>query len=198
MIVRPYEPLDLEAVYEICLKTGDRGEDATHLYDDPKLLGHLYVGPYVVLEPESAWVLADEAGVCGYIVGALDSRTFYETYRQEWLPPLRAHYPEPQGRPEEWTRDEALRYRLHHPRDEPPQALAAYPSHLHIDLLPHAQGQGWGRKLMQTFLGSLETRGSRGVHLSVGRQNTRAIAFYRRLGFKALELESELYFTMDF
>ena len=65
--IRPYHPEDLDALYDICLKTGDTGEDATHLYDDPKLLGHLYAAPYAVLEPDLTFVLEDGAGVCGYI-----------------------------------------------------------------------------------------------------------------------------------
>src|SRR5665213_4601378 len=40
--IRPYRADDLAALYEICLKTGDSGKDATALYDDPKLIGHVY------------------------------------------------------------------------------------------------------------------------------------------------------------
>ena len=28
-----------------------------------------------------------------------------------------------------------------------------YPAHLHIDLLPELQGQGWGRRLIDTLVG---------------------------------------------
>ena len=55
--IRPYHPEDLDGLYDICLKTGDTGEDATGLYDDPKLLGHLYAAPYAVLEPDLTFVL---------------------------------------------------------------------------------------------------------------------------------------------
>jgi hypothetical protein len=78
--LRPYAPKDFDAVYKVCLKTGDAGRDATHLYKDPKALGHLYVGPYVTLKPSLAFVLEDELGVCGYVLGALDTKIFRERF----------------------------------------------------------------------------------------------------------------------
>ena len=48
------------------------------------LLSRRYVGPYIHLCPDFAFVVEDEEGVCGYILGALDSRLFYEQYT-EWL-----------------------------------------------------------------------------------------------------------------
>ena len=77
---------------------------------------------------------------------------------------------------------EAIRGIHHGYRPEP--ALQDYPAHLHIDLLPHAQGQGWGRRMIETFLERLRTLGVPAVHLGVGRRNTRAIHFYERVGFQ--------------
>ena len=39
---------------------------------------------------------------------------------------------------------------------------AEYPAHLHIDLLPELQGQGWGRRLIDTLVAALRERGVRG------------------------------------
>ncbi|XP_062506098.1 protein O-GlcNAcase-like [Corticium candelabrum] len=73
------------STYKVCLLTGDAGTDGTHLYPRyPDLLGKRYVGPYIHLCPDFAFVVEDEEGVCGYILGALDSRLFYEQYT-EWL-----------------------------------------------------------------------------------------------------------------
>src|SRR6516225_9035589 len=44
--IRPYRPGDLDALYEICLLTGDGGQDATSLFADPMLLGHFFAAPY--------------------------------------------------------------------------------------------------------------------------------------------------------
>lgn len=63
---------------------------------------------------------------------------------------------------------------------------AAYPAHLHIDLLPEAQGGGNGSRLIHTLLGALRSRGVHGVHLGVGKANAGAVGFYRHLGFEVL------------
>ncbi|MDQ3398117.1 MAG: GNAT family N-acetyltransferase [Deinococcota bacterium] len=194
--IRPYEPGDLEALYEICLKTGDAGSDASHLYDDPKVLGHLYAAPYAVLEPELAFVLVDNVltgnvpgggrSVCGYILGTLDTDSFKQAFVNAWLPKIREQYPEPAGDPGAWTPTERLAHSFHHPKVDVLEELKGYPSHLHIDLLPRAQGQGNGTRLMHTFLSRLKEMGSPAVHLGLGSTNTKAHAFYKGLGFAEL------------
>ncbi len=184
--IRPYQPQDLAAVYEVCLRTGDAGRDASHLIDDPDILGHLYVGPYVTLEPELAFVLEDAQGVCGYVLGALDSERFEQRFRCEWLPRLRPRYPAPSGEPASWSATEQLYHRLHHPGSDLPEALRTYPSHLHIDLLERAQGRGHGRRMMRRLLSALREHGSYGVWLGVDRRNERAIGFYRTVGFMTI------------
>jgi GNAT superfamily N-acetyltransferase len=67
-----------------------------------------------------------------------------------------------------------------------PEPYAQYPSHLHIDLLPRAQGRGLGRAMMGLMLDLLRQRGSPGAHLGVSLPNVSAQAFYRKLGFQPL------------
>ena len=188
--IRPYRPADLDALYEICLRTGDAGEDASHLYDDPMLLGHLYAAPYATLEPEFAFVLEDEGGVCGYILGALDTKAFRRKMIDHWLPTLRSGVPKPDGDRERWGPADHLYHQIHFPREDHSKWLERYPSHLHIDILPRGQGQGHGRALMERLLSRLEEADSPGVHLGVDRRNERAQGFYRKLGFSRLDDES--------
>jgi hypothetical protein len=49
--------------------------------------------PYCVYQPELAFVLEDSIGVCGYVLGALDSKSFYEKLDNEWFVSLRQKYP---------------------------------------------------------------------------------------------------------
>src|SRR5512138_30412 len=93
--IRPYHPSDLVALYRVCLLTGDSGEDASALYRDPELLGHVYVGPYIVLEPDLAFTLVQDGAPCGYVLGARSSPAFYERCEHEWFPVLRERYPLP-------------------------------------------------------------------------------------------------------
>lgn len=181
--IRQYHPSDLVALYRICLQTGDSGNDARQLYRDEELLGHCYVAPYAVLEPDLCFVLLDDGSPCGYILGTRDSHTFRMQTEQEWFPALRTRYALPQT--DDHSRDADMIRHIYAGAHFDPD-LGAYPAHLHIDLLPIGQGQGWGRTMMQTFLTRLRALHVPGVHLGVGRHNTRAIAFYERVGFQPL------------
>ncbi|MEK7686086.1 MAG: GNAT family N-acetyltransferase [Verrucomicrobiota bacterium] len=184
--IRLCEPRDIDAVYEVCLKTGDAGQDATHLYSNPKALGHIFVGPYLRHEPELAFVLEDGLGVCGYVLGALDSARFYEVCLTQWLPALRQAHPCPTGEPSQWTPTEKVYYEYYHPDIYYPESFHEYPSHLHIDLLPRTQGRGQGQRMMAILLDRLRSLGSPGVHLGMAANNARAERFYRKLGFHEL------------
>ena len=61
--IRPHQPDDLDDLYRICLQTADNGQDATSLFRDPKLPGHVYVAPYVTPEPSLAFVAEDRGGL---------------------------------------------------------------------------------------------------------------------------------------
>ena len=186
--IRPYRPGDLDALYEICLLTGDGGQDATSLFADPMLLGHFFAAPYGLFAPSLAFVLEDAQGVGGYILGALDTRAFEEQLESNWWPRLRTRYPDPAaGVPaEQWTPDQHMAHMIHHPWRIPDELAARYPSHLHIDVLPRLQAGGYGRQMTNTLTAALRDRGSRGVHLHVPRGNQRAAGFYRHLGFTEL------------
>jgi len=182
--IRPYQSEDFKAVYKICLETGDSGKDATELFKDPDLLGHLYSGPYVTLEPESAFILEDEIGPCGYIIGALDSESFYKKMNNLWLPGLRKKYTDPTSKHNQLNKDEELIHHIFHP--EKPIILPDYPSHLHIDLLSRAQGQGQGKKMMDLFFQYLKKNHSKGIHLGLSIHNNRAFHFYKKYGMTEL------------
>jgi ribosomal protein S18 acetylase RimI-like enzyme len=183
--IRPYHPGDLDALYRICLLTGDEGQDATSLFHDPRLLGHFFAAPYGLFEPSLAFVAEDAEGVGGYIVGALDTQAFEEQLESKWWPDLRTCYlaPPPCLPSQRWTPDQHVAHMIHHPWRIPDELAARYPSHLHINLLPRLQAIGHGSQLTRTLIAALRDQGSRGVHLHVSRGNRRAAGFYRHLGF---------------
>ena len=186
-IVRTARQGDEPGAYYVCLKTGDYGQDGERLYRaDPDALGRIFVGPYLAFEPELSLVLEDAGGLCGYALGALDSRVFYGRYETEWRPRLCETFPEPPGDPSMWTPVQQVHHDYHHPDYFCPEPYTAYPSHLHIDLLPRAQGRGHGRRMLEQVLDMLRERGSPGAHLGVSAPNTRARAFYEHVGFAEL------------
>ena len=186
-IIRLARPGDQPGAYYVCLKTGDHGKDGEPFYgEDPDALGRIFVGPYLAFEPDLSLVLEDEQGICGYALGALESRTFFARYEAEWRPGLCARFPEPQGDPNQWTRVQQVHSWYHHPDYFCPEPYAAYPSHLHIDLLAHARGRGYGRRMLEQVMDTLCQRGSPGAHLGLSALNEPAFGFYQRLGFREL------------
>jgi GNAT superfamily N-acetyltransferase len=187
MKLRRAKPEDSAALAEICVRTGHRGQDARGAYTDPGLLAAMYLRPYLALEPMWCWVCCEEAddAPTGYVVGTPDTRVFAQRAESLCWPPLRAQHPLPA------TDDDSLQARLTRalhtgpPTDLP--FLSSHPAHLHIDLLPSAQGRGIGTRLMGTFIDSLRDASVPGVHLGVSAHNPRAIAFYRHLGFETLQ-----------
>ncbi|MBB5019651.1 ribosomal protein S18 acetylase RimI-like enzyme [Chitinivorax tropicus] len=184
--IRPYQAADLTTLYRICLLTGDQGLDASAQYSDPQLIGHVYAGPYAVLEPDSCYVLTQDGQVVGYVIGAPDSARFHARCEESWFPSLRRRYPMPA---EQDRSAEAQMIRALHRGHPPLPDTAGYPAHVHIDLLPEAQGLGWGRRLMQTLLDDFTRRSVPGVHLGVSAGNQRGLAFYRQTGWRRLSLQ---------
>jgi ribosomal protein S18 acetylase RimI-like enzyme len=179
--VRPYQPGDHDAVYEVCVRTGDVGRDARGKYSSDDLLPDIYAGPYLYLEPDLAFVLDDGGRAVGYVIGTAATGAFVRRYREEWLPALAGRYQEPAGRLGS-AEDEGLA-RLYRPERMLVAGLAGYPAHLHIDLLPAYQRSGCGRRLIETFVAAAARAGATGVHVAVGPTNTGAQAFYQRVGF---------------
>ena len=198
-VIRPYRASDLEDLYRVCLQTGDAGGDATSMFEDPRIPGHVFAAPYGLFEPSLAFVAEDELGVGGYVVGALDSRAFEKRLETDWWPGLRERYPPPPADlpPDQWTADQRFAAAIYDPPRMPDELAEHYPSHLHINLVSRLQSQGLGRQLMSTLVRALREQGSVGVHFFVWPTNERAVGFYRHLGFSMISAEDALIFAMD-
>lgn len=182
--IRPYAAGDDAALAAICLRTADAGADATGILDDDAIWGAVFVLPYVAKHPEFAFVVADDDDApIGYVVGAPDTAAFEAWFQGEWWPEFAERWPRPEG--ESTRQDGVLAYAYGRAPGAEPYG-DAHPAHLHIDLLPAAQGQGWGRRLIDTLLDALRAAGVDGVHLVASAENTGALAFYERLGFRAV------------
>ena len=178
--IRPYRPADRPAVYDICVRTADLGGDARGQYSTDDLMGDLFAGPYVHLEPELAFVVDDGGQAVGYVVGTPDTAAFVKRYRDEWIPLVGDRYPVPPPPPRTPEQDMVA---LHFaPERMIVPELAGYPAHLHIDLLPPYQRRGYGRQLIDAFTDAVRV----GVHLGMVTANVRARGFYDRLGFTVL------------
>ncbi|GAA4726896.1 hypothetical protein GCM10023216_17080 [Isoptericola chiayiensis] len=204
--IRPFRPTDRAAVAEICVRTAAGGGDARGVYSDDMLMPDVYALPYVEHSPELAFVVVDhDAGtpgddpltvtdgrLLGYVLAVADTAAFASWWDREWTPEFVRRHPapgpttpaEPGYTEQALLRDGAdpqrmLRGLVH-------GELATHPAHLHIDLVPEAQGHGLGRRLITTIRAALAERGVPGVHLGYDPANTGARAFYDRLGFEEL------------
>lgn len=108
---------------------------------------------------------------------------FWARTEAEWFPVLRERYPLPET--EDRSPGAEMRRSIHR-GIQVDEALAEYPAHLHIDLLPQAIGGGHGRGLMEGFLNRLRELGVPAVHLGVSRKNQRAIGFYGHMGLEQI------------
>lgn len=189
--LRSFRPGDEPALAEICLRTADTGSDATGILDDDDIWAAVFVLPYVARHPELAAVVeTDDGRVAGYAVATGDTDGFEEWFQHQWWPRFAQRWPAPVGAAAT-RQDSVLAYAYgRRPGVEP--FARHYPAHLHIDLLPELQGQGWGRRLIEALRDRLRAAGVPGVHLVAAGTNAGAIAFYERLGFTRLDAPADV------
>lgn len=176
---------DMAGIYRVCLLTGDVGGDASALYSDPDLPGHVYAGPYLAQRGGTQLAVVDAAGIAGYIISTDDTAAFDAWAEAEWWPPLRQRYPwsdELEG-----TAAGRIIHLIHWPEQRDPEIVRSFPAHFHIDLLGRTRGSGLGRTLLEQLFDELRGRGVPGLHMGVSKANTNAIGFYEHLGFRTLE-----------
>lgn len=188
--IRPFRPGDEPALAEICLRTADAGADATGVFDDDDLWAEVFVLPYVARHPDLAFVVeTDDERVAGYIVATDDTRAFEDWFASQWWPRSAGRWPRPI---EVRTRQDGTLAYAYGRRAGAEPFGDTYPAHLHIDLLPELQGQGWGRRLIETLVAELRARGITGLHLAASTENAGAIAFYPRVGFTRIPSHADV------
>lgn len=188
--IRGFEARDLDACYAISLATGLAGRDASHLYRDPRMMGHIYIAPYALLEPGLTLVVEDDGGVAGFVAGTDDTGAWECRLEQDWWPSLREQYADPSSISSDvWTADQRRAFMIHHPAPTPAAVVARYPAHLHMNLLPRLQRRGIGSTLLQAWLDIARGRGARAFHIGVNRENRNAVQFWRAQAFELLRLD---------
>ena len=189
--IRQAQQADLPYIYDICLRTGLSGKDASSAVSDKYMIGQYFAAPYIYYEIDLCLVVTKDSIPMGYIVGTSNSSAFYSWMNSNWLPQIRRMYPEGM---KPVSNFESFIIKTIHKDCFLADFLKEYPAHLHIDILPQLQGQGTGKKLMAEFIDILKIKNSAGLHLSVGEKNVRAIKFYEKSGFSHLLTKSAAVF----
>ena len=170
MEMRRYQQKDRENCRDICHKTAT----APKYVKCKELVCLLYCDYYLDNEPDNIFILADEEdNAIGYILCGQDEKA----YRKAIKPYLQ------KARKISFV-DGIM------PIIESAMAKGLskeYPAHLHIDILPQGQRQGYGAKLIQALEVHLKEKGVQGLRLGVGGDNAGAHKFYEACGFTLLK-----------
>jgi ribosomal protein S18 acetylase RimI-like enzyme len=178
--IRKAEHCDAEAILDICVRTAAAGRDGRSLYSDHRYPGLIWALPYLTFNPEIAFVLTRLGQVVGYAVGVADTASFEAELESAWWPELRRQLAD---RKPLASGDQYVLDYIKNPELSPSQIVSRFPAHLHINLLPEAQGRRLGTTLLNQLLISLKAAGADGVHLGINHTNEAVVNFYRKLGF---------------
>lgn len=172
--IRPYLSADEAAVYEVCRKTCDDGLDGTEIFPNyPDLIGDKLVGGLITLSPEYCFVLEDDNGICGYILGALDAKTYYNKLESAWIPELCKKYAKP-SKSKSLSPEEEIIMGFHkYQRYLPVSVYSNTPSLVKMNILPTVCDLSIFKRMMACLLSAFKANGSKGAYceVSVGDKN---------------------------
>uniref|UniRef100_A0A8D3B2P6 protein O-GlcNAcase n=1 Tax=Scophthalmus maximus TaxID=52904 RepID=A0A8D3B2P6_SCOMX len=89
--IRPYHNKD-----KVC-------SHAQSSFAHPDVVGDRCLGPCLALCPEYSFILEDELGVCGCVLGISDVRSFAKRCQANWIPAMRDKYPPKGGNTQSYT-----------------------------------------------------------------------------------------------
>lgn len=181
--VRKFIEGDRGAIQDICYLTGYMGDSAECYWRHKQSFVNVWTSYYLDHEPESLYVATKDNSIVGYLTGCVDTSLapkLDDTINSQVMKYGLLFRPGTAG----------FLYRgiLDSIRDKQVASVELiderWPSHLHIDLLPAARGTGLGSALMKIWLEQLKQSGSPGCHLGTIFENTHAISFFEKMGFK--------------
>ena len=180
--VRKYEKKDFDRVRFACLNSEGGGMPA----DLCAFILHTFCDYYIENEPQNCFVLDADGYAVGYIICTENYDEYKKIFDEKYLPLTEKFGKENY----EWAKTSTLLQEKY---------KEDYPAHLHIDILPEYQRQGWGGKLIDALSEHLKAKGVRGVMLTTGSDNEKGCGFYRKYGFTEVDLiDGEIAFGLKF
>ncbi|KAF6726933.1 Protein O-GlcNAcase [Oryzias melastigma] len=181
--VRPYHNKDKVELYrmvrQLHLRTqGGQESSIAH----PDVIGDRCLGPCLALSPEYSFILEDELGVCGCVLGILDVRSFAKRCQASWIPAMRDKYP-PKGNSTHPNTQDLIRLIEEDQGEYPDSLLHHFPSQVRLDALPELVDVSVSRTLLTALLTALKANGSQGVFCEVQPTDRQRLEFLTKLGF---------------
>ena len=170
--VRKARSGDLENVEYVCRMTAGNLARTNEIIG--KAVSKTYSTYYIRECTDTSFVLADDNDkAVGYILCEPDYRRYRKVFRKKDVPVVYSIFKK-DGR-SAWFLPVPYTF-----------FGRKYPAHLHIDILPEYQNQGYGSVLIKALLDELQRKGIKGIMLIADSDNHGAIRFYERFGFKTL------------
>lgn len=183
--VRPYAAADRAGLVALFDAAG-AGAPGAEVWGHAESLGEVYLTPYLDLEPESAFVAVVDGQLAGYLVGCVDDSRF-PSEEERTKAVIRKHGLMKRRETRGFFVRAAVDTLLLKARRVPTAEELSdprWPSHLHIDLLPVARGNGAAEGVMNLWFDRLRAVGSPGCYLGTTAENVRAVRFFERMGFE--------------
>lgn len=171
MHIRAYQHNDRDALREICMETAfeEYRRDPVRRESVPIM----FCDYFIEQEPELVFVLANaQDNPVGYVICSADYQRFRTKMQEVYGIRLM------EQAPGEMPFLEGFLEALEQIKDKP--------VHLHIDLLPEAQHQGWGKVLILRLCTVLAQRGIAYLSICCNSRQSDGYPFYRRLGFEEI------------
>jgi ribosomal protein S18 acetylase RimI-like enzyme len=180
--IRKYSEGDREAIQDICYLTGYMGDSPAYFWRHKQSFVEVWTSYYLDHEPESVYVAIKDDLVVGYLTGCLNTalaksdailQSAIIKYGLLFRPGTAGFF---------WR---AIFDGMKDKHVATGELIdERWPSHLHLNLLPVARGTGRGAALMKSWSEQLKQSGSRGCHLGTLVENTHAVSFFEKMGFK--------------
>lgn len=183
-VIRPYRPTDRDALRTLCCETGYLGQAIDPVFEDRELFADYLTSFYTDWEPESCFVLEQDGGVKGYLMG---SRRPFLHQLHSFLLNLSLfargifRYPRYNQASKAF-----VRWILLNAWREVPAAPRRIP-HFHFNLLPEAQGIAGTRELLVQYFNHLRAHGEKQVFGQVVTfEDRRGARVFERYGFQVI------------
>lgn len=180
--IRPYHSKDKVELYRMVRQLHLRAQAGQESSAHPDLIGDRCLGACLALCPEYSFILEDELGVVGCVLGVLDVRSFTKRCQASWIPAMRDKYPPRVGSAHGNAQDLVLQ--MQEDQGEYPDSLVYhFPSQLRLDALPELVDISVSRTLLTALLTALKANGSQGVFCEVQPTDRQRLEFLTKLGF---------------
>lgn len=184
MTVRLFREDDRAALRDLFVRAGE-GSPTASLWGHVDSEAAVYLDPYLDREPESFFVAENDGVLVGYLAGCVDTAAFPgESELMEKA--IKEHRLMFRAGPAAFFARSMLDVAWAAVRRQPTAGVLQderWPAHLHINVVPEARGTGVAAELMRQWQERLRGLGSLGCFLQTLVENTRAVRFFRRMGF---------------